>query len=148
MFLKFKLFLFEYYIFKSIGRSGGSSSMRSGLSSGNGYDSVFSRRSPPPRSGNGMSRFRLVNIFKMIRLIGFNYFTVLPFSVHMKTSAVILSMIDVSVVIRLTIVVQECAALHLPIVMHHTEKICIVVKANKKTIPSQLFTWVDEMSFF
>ncbi|KAG4066504.1 hypothetical protein HA402_007140 [Bradysia odoriphaga] len=42
----------------SIGRSGGSSSMRSGMSSGNGgYDSVFSRRSPPPRSGNGMSRF-------------------------------------------------------------------------------------------
>lgn len=36
---------------------GGGPSMRSSVSTKSSYDAVFSRRSPPPRSSNGMSRF-------------------------------------------------------------------------------------------
>lgn len=42
----------------SSGGGGGGPSMRSsGGSVKSSYDAVFSRRSPPPRSSNGMSRF-------------------------------------------------------------------------------------------
>lgn len=71
--------------------------MRSGMSSGNGgYDSVFSRRSPPPRSGNGMSRFRYVkrSSFQIcLMAISIIYSALHPLTVHTRTSVVIHSMI-------------------------------------------------------
>lgn len=123
-----------------------------------GYDSMFSRRTPP-RSSNGLGRFRLVtillffssNIISQIAIHSLSIdnlkktdlkmFRIFFHAVIMKTSVVIhLMIVGRHEILLIWIVVLECADSHQPIDMPHIKVsrskswiiIIIPIQANKR----------------